>query len=150
MEIKVRRLHPDAKVPLRANETDAGYDIVAVEDGEISASDAQGEYIEYKTGISIEPPAGYHVEIFPRSSISKTDLLLANSIGLIDNGYRGEIRLRFKFANNSRSEQPSLIYHKGDKIGQLVIRKTESLSFIEVDELSGTERGEGGFGSTGN
>lgn len=142
-KIKVKKMHPDAQLPKQANSSDAGYDLVAIDDGVYS-----NKYIEYDTGLSIEPPEGYHTEIYPRSSISKYDLILANGIGLVDYSYRGNIKLRFKFTGSGTDDSLKLRYKKGDKIGQLVIRKTEHLEFIEVNDLSETERGTGGFGST--
>jgi dUTP pyrophosphatase len=143
MEIFVKKLNPEAVIPTSAHETDAGYDLVAINDGTWTDT-----YVEYDTGLSIQPEPGYHVEIFPRSSISKTDLVLANSIGLIDESYRGPILLRFKCTNPQMFTRKS--YKKGDKIGQLVIRKTERAKFTEVSDLIETQRGAGGFGSTGN
>lgn len=142
MKLKVKKMHQDSVLPSQANSNDAGYDLTAIDDG---TWNKDRTYIEYKTGISIQPPDGYHTEIFPRSSISKTDLVLANSIGLVDQGYSGEILLRFKYIPN-RAELK--LYKKGDRIGQLVIRKTEKANFVEVNELSETERGDGGFGSS--
>lgn len=146
IDMKVKRLVELAVIPSRASLLDAGYDLVA------TSYSVQGEFIEYSTGISIELPEGYHAEIFPRSSISKYDLSLANSVGLIDNGYRGELKLRFKVTNKSNGDSTRLpiIYEVGDKIGQLVLRKTITANIIEVDSLSSTDRGSGGFGSTGN
>lgn len=162
MKIQVKKLHEDAVLPKRANVSDAGYDIVAIDDGTV---DEQG-FIQYRTGISICPDLGYHVEIFPRSSISKYDLALANSIGLVDNGYRGEILVRFKptmkiyetTANENVDQKQVFLTHpfyikkyvKGDKIAQLVIRRTEDAEFALVDVLSDSQRGTGGFGSTGS
>lgn len=161
MEIKIKKLHEDAVIPFQATSTDAGYDIVAIDDGKVVAEKLQVSgatyatyenimYIEYRTGIAIEPPPGYHTEIFPRSSISKKSLILANSIGLVDEGYRHEILIRFKMTSRADivGDPSHNLYKKGDKIAQLVIRKTERANFIEVDELSETER-KGGFGSTG-
>lgn len=141
--LKVKKLHPDAVLPSRANESDAGLDCVAIAD----PTEGDG-YLEYCTGLAIELPIGYHCELFPRSSISKMDLVLANSIGLVDNGYRGEIRFRFKVVG-ARSVVGSVFYKKGDKIGQIVVRKTENLAVEEVETLSDTQRGAGGFGSSG-
>lgn len=151
-DLKVKKLDPAATLPSRANESDAGYDVVALEDGNW---DASGTFIEYKTGLAIEVPAGYHTELFPRSSVSKYDLILANSIGLVDNGYRGELRFRFKYIprfvveEGALQQQPPILYKKGDKIGQIVVRQTVHLDVKEVQELSDTSRGTGGFGSTG-
>ena len=157
MKIRVKKLHEDAVLPKRANMSDAGYDIVAIDDGTVD----DAGFVQYRTGISICPDAGYHVEIFPRSSISKYNLSLANSIGLVDNGYRGEILVRFKptmaIVKNAISVDPYIIYpretkiyKKGDKIAQLVVRKTEDAEFMIVDELDASDRGGGGFGSTGS
>ena len=167
MSLKVKKLVPEAVLPAKAKIGDAGYDVVAIDDGTWSDD---GTYIQYRTGIAIEVPEGYHTELFPRSSITKTDLVLGNSIGLVDNGYRGEILFRFKVAQRGKQletwsigpdsvrlpdrnvafhKMDLITYKKGDKIGQIVIRKTESLEVEEVPELSSTERGSGGFGSTG-
>jgi dUTP pyrophosphatase len=160
--IKVKKLDPEAVLPQRAKEGDVGYDLVAIDDGTLKYDDNESlVYIQYKTGLTIEPPKGYYVEIFPRSSITKTGLILGNSIGLVDEGYRGELLLRFKFPATIYKpiSQVSPIggyvvgsdtrYKKGDKIGQLVIRKAIHMNFKEVEELSDTDRSDGGFGSTG-
>lgn len=153
MKIKLKKLVPEAVIPSKANPTDAGYDLVAVNDGVISAEG----YTQYNTGIAIELPEGYHAEIACRSSISKYDIILANPLGVIDNAYRGEILVRFKVvekfnsigfvSNNTFSPKA---YKRGDKIAQLLIRKTEHADFEEVSELSNTVRGDKGFGSSGN
>jgi dUTP pyrophosphatase len=156
MNIQVKKLSEDAVIPAKANATDAGYDIVAIDDGVVSKEG----FIQYRTGLSVCPDIGYHIEIFPRSSISKYDLVLANSIGLVDNGYRGEILVRFKavlraIAPEVNNEDYLIVpdiynkYKKGDKIAQLVIRKTEEANFVIVDTLTESDRGTGGFGSTG-
>ena len=154
MKIKVKKLHPDAVLPASANQSDAGFDLVAIDDGEIKET-----YIQYRTGIAIEPPPGYHTEIFPRSSLSKTDLMLANSIGLIDEGYRGEVLVRFKVIppvveNLNDWYTPVRFvpkrFKKGDRIAQLVLRITEYPVYEWAEELSDTQRGDGGFGSTGS
>lgn len=150
MNIKVKKLHEDAVIPIRANETDAGWDIVAIDEGNIKRDeDSNVLYVQYRTGLAIQPEDGYHTELFPRSSVTKTNLFLANSIGLIDSDYIGEIIVRFKISVEDQSEC-FLGYTKGDKIAQLVVRKTTRANFVEVDELSDTERGDGGFGSSGS
>ena len=153
--ICLKKLDPSAVVPSRAKEGDAGFDLVAIDDGVV---DSEG-FIQYRTGLSIDPPQGYHTEIWPRSSISKYDLVLANSIGLVDNGYRGELLVRFKptlrFAQTKEGEiyvilpKPVKKYKKGDKIAQLVITETVESSFTEMQELTASARGSGGFGSSG-
>lgn len=143
--LKVKRLVPEAVLPAKANSTDAGYDCVAIDSGTITDS-----YIEYGTGIAVELPEGYHCELFPRSSISKYHLILSNGVGLVDPAYRGELKFRFKICTSpSDVATPYRLYKKGDKIGQIVIRRTYNFPVQEVDILSETVRGEGGFGSTG-
>ena len=152
MKMKVKKLDERAIMPSQAKSGDAGYDLVAIDDGTISPEHG---FIEYRTGIAIEVPEGFHTEIFPRSSISKYDLALANSIGLVDGGYRGEVLVRFKYAppfhadGTSLLDRPIIRYKKGDKIAQLVVRQTVHVGIEEVEELSDTARGAGGFGSTG-
>lgn len=152
-QTKVKKLVPEAVIPARAKEGDAGYDLVAIDDGVVG----KDGFIEYRTGLAISPPGGIHILIFPRSSISKYDLVLANGIGLVDNGYRGEILLRFKpvsrFINDNGgidSVLPSKRYVKGDKIGQLVFMPTLTVNMSESETLDETQRGSGGFGSSGN
>lgn len=155
MKINVKKISSQAVIPNRANSNDAGFDLVAIDDGTV---DNEG-FIQYKTGLSIEPENGFHTEIWPRSSISKYDLVLANSIGLIDESYRGELLIRFKPVSRFQQmpdgeiyvvfPKPIKKYKKGDKIAQLVVSKTVDASFVEVSELSETKRGTGGFGSSG-
>jgi len=148
--IRVKKLENEAVLPSAANDTDAGYDLVAIDEGTFKWDDNHSIlYIQYRTGLSIEPPEGYHTEIFPRSSISKTNLMLANSIGLIDEGYRGEILVRFKVIPADKLRTNVNRYQAGDRIAQLVIRKTEKATFELVEELEETSRGNGGFGSSG-
>lgn len=158
--IKVKKLQTDATLPSQSQSLDAGYDLVAIDSGTvvyvIDGEENKGviQYIEYQTGISIEPPSGYHIEIFPRSSISKYDLILANSIGLVDEGYRGQILVRFKYIPPLHDVRivrglPIKKYLRGDRIAQLVVRKTIQAEFVEVEDLSDSKREAGGFGSTG-
>jgi dUTP pyrophosphatase len=98
--------------------------------------------VTYDTGIAIEIPQGYVGLLFPRSSVSKTVLTLSNSVGVIDSGYRGSIMFKFRYPE----EGP--VYEVGDRVGQIIIMPYPQISFEEVEELSETERGEGGFGST--
>ncbi len=136
LKIRFKKLHPDAVTPTYAKDGDAGLDLTA-----ISKTNAD-TFIQYGTGIAIEIPKGYVGLIFPRSSVSKLEnFYLKNSVGVIDSGYRGELMLRF---NKSFS-----FYEVGDKIGQLIIIPHPTIYLEEVDELSSTDRGEGGFGSTG-
>jgi dUTP pyrophosphatase len=103
------------------------------------------KFFEYGTDLAMEIPKGYVGLLFPRSSISKTDHFLRNSVGVIDSGYRGEIKLRMSIPALGENE-----YVIGDKVGQLILMKLPWVEIEEVKELSDTDRGEGGFGSTGN
>lgn len=138
LRVKIKKVHKNAVIPKYAKEGDAGLDLVAT-----SMRNAPYGRVEYGTGISIEIPPGYVGLVFPRSSISKTDLMLTNSVGVIDSGFRGEIRLRFTRKPYGDS------YEIGDRIGQLVIIPHPRIEFVECTELDESARGTGGFGSTG-
>ena len=139
LEVKIRRLSPNAVIPSYSKDGDAGMDLVATEI--ISETTDQ---ITYGTGISMEIPKGYVGLVFPRSSIRKYELELTNSVGVIDSGYRGEIQATFNKVHNKLNS-----YNVGDRIVQIMIIPYPQISFIEVEELSTSERGSGGFGSTG-
>jgi len=155
--------------PQRGTDLSAGYDIVATSDPKIAGKKTDEnvweniDYIEYETNLFIAPTSvTFHTLIHPRSSISKYNLVLANSIGLIDNDYRGMIICRFKYqwqpedfslTSDDRflgSVNSDKIYKKGDKIAQLVVEPTIQVEWEFVDDLTQTQRGEGGFGSTDN
>ena len=145
MRVPVKRLSSDAVIPTYAKPGDAGLDIVAtrvIDDGDM--------YITYGTDISLEIPEGYVGLIFPRSSIRKYDLLLSNSVGVVDSGYRGEIQFTFIKSKDFGSGKTIRVYNIGDRIGQIIIVPYPQIEFDEVDELSDSERGYGGFGHTGN
>jgi dUTP pyrophosphatase len=141
MKIKFKKLRVDVITPSYAKEGDAGLDLTATE--QISNTTSQASY---GTGIAVEIPKGYVGLIFPRSSIRKYELELSNSVGVIDSGYRGEIQFTF----NKTNGLDSLRYKVGDKIGQLIILPYPSVELELVSELSDSERGTGGFGSSGN
>ncbi len=142
MQIRVKKLHPDAVVPKYAVQGDAGLDLTAIS----ATKDEMGNVI-YGTGLAIEIPQGYVGLIFPRSSNSKTDLYLTNHVGVIDSGYRGEIM--FKFRPVTGSILGAKVYQKMDRVGQLIVIPYPQVELVEVEELSDSQRGEGGFGSTG-
>ena len=96
----------------------------------------------------MEIPEGYVGLIFPRSSVTNKDLMLKNSVGIIDSSYRGMIS--FRFNNVSSDDRTAQIYTIGDRVGQMMILPVPTVEFEQVDELSSTERGEGGYGSSGN
>lgn len=139
MKVNVKKLHEAAKVPQYAKDGDAGLDLTATS----RRMDPKG-FIEYGTGLAFEIPDGHVGLIYPRSSVSKMNMSLANCVGVIDSGYRGEVCLRFKPATAGRE-----IYDVGDRVGQLIIMPYPKIELNEVDDLSETSRGSGGFGSTG-
>ena len=142
--IKVKRLSPNAKMPERAHFGDKGADVYAVSKSLNLLFDNK-DVLCYGTGLALEIPVGYSVELRPRSSVYKTGMSLCNSIGTIDAGYRGEVKAMFYADHESHP------YEVGDKIAQFVVPECLSteVEFVEADELSDSERGDGGFGSTG-
>lgn len=142
-EVKVKKLHPNAVIPEYAKDGDAGMDLVATSILSETTTD-----VTYGTGISMEIPKGYVGLVFPRSSIRKYDLSLSNCVGVIDSGYRGELQATFKKTNWLKGRESDK-YQIGDRIVQIIIIPYPSVTFVEVDELSESERGDGGFGSTG-
>lgn len=135
-----KKLHQSAVLPARAKAGDAGLDLVAV------TAKITEDYVEYGTGVAAEIPPGYVGLIFPRSSMSKTSQSFANAVGVIDSGYRGEIKFRMR---NVAGYEHLTEYTVGDRVGQLVVVPYLTADGIFVEELSGTERGDGGFGSSG-
>lgn len=140
MNIKIKKLHPEAVIPSYSKEGDAGLDLTAV--SMTSVNEENYGYLEYDTGISIEIPENHVGLVFPRSSVSNTGLILANAVGVVDSNYRGPIKCRFKAIPNSN------VYNSGDRIAQLIILPIPQITFEEVEELSNTERGSKGFGSS--
>lgn len=149
MEVKIKKLHENAVIPTYAKNGDAGMDLTAT----TKSYDDHGNVV-YGTGLAFEIPVGYVGFLFPRSSNSKMHLLLSNSIGVIDSGYRGEVIVKFKITYNDVID--GQLYHTvnkeykiGERIGQIIIMPYPKIEFIEVDELEDSERGNGGFGSSG-
>jgi dUTP pyrophosphatase len=140
MQVKIKKLSSDAIIPTYAKASDAGLDLVAT--SIVSATPTQ---ITYGLGISLEIPNGFMGLVFPRSSIRNYDLALTNSVGVIDSGYRGELQATFHKTKGLESK----IYEVGERVVQIIIIPHPSIEFQEVEELTNTERGEGGFGSTG-
>jgi len=140
MEVKIKLLHEDAVKPTYAHSGDACMDITAIDDGTYISYDI----VEYRTGLSFDIPDGYEIVVRPRSSISKTMLMLVNSPATIDSNFKGELKLRYKaFANGLP------LYKKGDRIAQMKIEEVIPIEWVDTEELSVSERGEGSFGSTG-
>jgi dUTP pyrophosphatase len=147
MKVRIKKLHPDAVIPKYATQGAAGFDLVAIEDVKIEP----GHTSLVKTGLSVEIPRGYELQVRPRSGNSlKTKLRVANTPGTVDSDYRGEVCV---IVDNVAAYFPpnggSLDIKKGDRIAQGVICPIFQAEFEEVEDLSSTARGAGGFGSTG-
>ena len=143
MKVKVKKLHKDAVIPEYSKPSDAGLDLIAI--ARTDSADLPKGVVEYLTGLAIEIPEGHVGLIFPRSSVSLKNLDLANSVGVVDAGYRGEIKCRFRVTPGD-----PLTYRVGDRVAQLIILPYPKIELVEANELSKTERGQGGFGSTGD
>lgn len=148
-KVKFKKLVAEAVVPRAINPGDAGLDLTA------TSMEMKENHVEFGTGLSVEIPNGFVGLLFPRSSIFKTGLTLANCVGVIDAGYRGEVKLKFKPDSISAIEnflqgKAVEMYKVGDRVGQLVIMELPKIVVEETDVLSDTERGIGGFGSTNN
>jgi dUTP pyrophosphatase len=142
LRIRFQRLVPEARAPERAHEHDAGYDLRAAE----AARLGPGGRTSVATGIAVAIPDGYAGLVVPRSGLAaRHGIALTNSPGLIDSGYRGEIRVLL--LNTDRDEDFEVAV--GDRIAQLVVVRAESVAFDEVPVLDETARAEAGFGSTG-
>ena len=163
LKVKIKKLNENAVIPTYSKDGDAGMDLVATS----KYYDDDGNIV-YGTGLAFEIPKGYVGLIFPRSSNAKQQLLLSNSVGVIDSGYRGEVILKFKSSASSFSLKTliklifnsdakitvinnfTISYYVGERIGQMIILPYPQIEFEESEELSETERGNGGYGSTGN
>ena len=141
MVVKFKKLVEEAVTPSYSKPGDAGMDLTATGMG----WDEKGNVVYY-TGLALEIPQGYVGLIFPRSSNSKKDLFLTNHVGVIDSGYRGEIMVKFRRTVPFKAD----IYEVGDRVAQLMIIPYPEIQFEQVEELSNTERGSGGYGSTGS
>ncbi len=157
MKIRIKKLTDDAVMPKKAHPTDAGFDLYATS----RKIDADGNLV-YGTGLAFEIPEGYAGFIFPRSSNAKKDILLTNSVGVLDSHYRGEVTMKFKPSSaivpEPRGYEDAYIvisnmqlrhYDIGDRIGQLVVMPVPEVELEFADELTETDRGTGGYGSTG-
>lgn len=167
MLIRVKKTHPEAVVPTYAHPGDSGFDLVAIEDVIIEP----GQTVKVRTGLAFEIPSGYELQIRPRSGISfRTSLRISNSPATIDSNYRGEVAVLIEntapisdFVYPMASDLDdydieitggtvmagTYLIRKGDRIAQGVICPVYHAEFTEVDDLGETERGDGGFGSSG-
>lgn len=175
MNVNIKKLHPDAIIPKYSKPGDAGLDLTAVS----IEYDSIHNCIVYDTGLGFEIPEGFVGLVFPRSSVSNMDIVLSNCVGVIDSGYRGSVKAKFKLVSGFWCEGAPLetfkqhlekgefmhyesakdefrdngvltdIYKPGDRIAQLIIMPYPQINLVEVQELSSSERGTGGYGSTG-
>lgn len=141
MEKVLFTLDAGAVPPEKSYDADAGYDLVAISE----RIDVENRYFEYGTGVHIYIPKGYVGFLAPRSSNSNKDLTLSNSLGVLDSGFTGEIKFRYKPLSTNGVKK----YKLGERIGQLVIVKLPEVTLELVDKLPDTERGTNGYGSTG-
>ena len=145
MTIKFKRLNEQAVEPVRAHESDAGFDLTSTR-VTTEVSECGQLVLVYHTDIAVEIPKGYFGLVVPRSSISKKSMLLTNCAGVIDSGYRNEIMAKFKVT----TDVIPALYKEGERFAQLLILPVPEVEFEESEELSESDRGTDGFGSTGN
>ena len=138
MKVKIKKTHENGVIPTYAKDGDAGMDLTAV-----SAKIIDPEHIKYGFGLALEIPKGYMGLVFPRSSCYKQRQILSNCVGVVDSGYRGEISA-VMIGTSEHS------YGIGERVAQLIIVPYTPIEFEEVNDLSYSERGTGGYGSTGN
>jgi dUTP pyrophosphatase len=138
--VKVKKLDPNAVIPSYSKVGDAGMDLTITKEIENTSFS-----VSYGFGIAMEIPKGYVGLVFPRSSVRNQDLILSNCVGVIDSGYRGELQATFKKTQGL----DSIKYKVGERGAQIIILPYPTIYMTEVPELSDTERGSGGFGSTG-
>lgn len=141
MRLHFKKLNPKAVLPTQAHATDAGLDLTATS----GRFDPTNQVWEYGCGLAVEIPEGYVGLLFPRSSVYRTGMVMSNCVGVIDSGYRGEIIAKF-YAPTPDITQP---YDLGERFAQIVIVSIPRIETCLVDRLSDSDRGEGGYGSTG-
>lgn len=139
MKVKIKKLTESAVIPKYSKSGDAGLDLTIT-----SIEQIDTEHVKYGFGLAFEIPPGYVGLIFPRSSCYKQRQILSNAVGVLDSGYRGEVGAVFLGTNFQYR------YKVGDRAAQIIIMPYPTIEFEEVNELSKTERGTGGYGSTGN
>lgn len=143
MTLKIKRLDENAVLPIRAHEGDAGIDLTCLTITQ-EINECGQLILIYHSGIAVEIPEGYVGLLFPRSSVANKSLTLTNCVGVIDSGYRGEVMAKFR----STTDVVPAIYKPGERFAQLVLIKLPEFDIEEVAELSNTERGENGYGSS--
>lgn len=163
MKVQFQKLHPNAVLPKQGSELAGGWDVVATE-----VIEKEPGFVVCKLGFALQPPTNYKVTLVPRSSLTGTQWVVQNSPGLGDPDYRGEYQVRFRafpvdfhytpgngvygpggYGPKTRLIYPEFPYKPGERVAQMYIEEIIPIEFEEVDELSVTERGVGGFGHTG-
>jgi dUTP pyrophosphatase len=145
LKVKIKKLHDDAKIPTYSKPGDAGMDLVAVDIKEhVDSLTNETTKIIVDSGLAFEIPIGFVGLVFPRSSIQSTGLRLANCVGVIDSGYRGSVKAVFDIKDSSL-----IYYEKGDRFAQIMILPYPIIELSEVAEITSSDRGSGGFGSSG-
>ena len=143
MQLKFKKLSEKATLPIRAHKSDAGLDLTTT--GISSVINECGQLmLVYHTGLAVEIPEGYVGLLFPRSNIYKKSLMATNSVGVIDSGYRGEIMMVLK----ATTDVVPAVYKEGERFAQLVIVPIPEIEVVEAEELSESDRGTDGYGST--
>lgn len=145
MVLKVKKLSEKAVLPIRAHKDDAGLDLTATR-VTTELNECGQLILVYHTDIAIEIPEGYFGLLVCRSSISKKSLALTNCVGIIDSNYRGEVTAKFK----TTTDVVPAVYNVGERFAQLLILPVPQIDIEEAEELTETDRGEGGYGSTGD
>jgi len=145
MEIKFKKLDPRAVAPVRAHNTDAGFDLTATRIT-TELNECGQLILVYHTDLAIEIPEGYFALMVPRSSIFKKSLAFTNCAGVIDSGYRGEVMGKFR----TTTDVVPAVFKEGERFAQLLILPVPEATFAETSELSNSDRGDNGFGSTGS
>ncbi len=145
LQVNIKKLSDNAVIPTYAKDGDAGMDLTATS----KSYDDHGN-VCYGTQLAFEIPKGFVGLLFPRSSNTKKDLILGNSVGVLDSGYRGEVVFKFRelLPSERDIEFGAREYEVGDRIGQIIIMPYPQIVFNVVDELSNSDRGVGSFGST--
>lgn len=143
MKVRIKKLNEKAVIPTKAHATDAGFDLYCTS-REVNWEKRQ---LVCHTGLAFEIPEGYVGLLFPRSSVSNKPLMMANSVGVVDSCYRGEVTAKFNITDTRQSAFSH--YQEGDRIAQMIIIPYPEIEFEEADSLSENDRGTGGYGSTG-
>ena len=143
VEVRIARIHPDAMLPVQGSDLAAGFDLHSVERVEVK----KGTTEMLPTGLVLAIPPGWEGQVRCRSGLGKRGLILPNGVGTIDADYRGELMVLAHWIGKA----DSFVVEKGERIGQLLLKRVPVISFVEVarEELDDTDRGTGGFGSTG-